>query len=50
MLMALQTQCNGTLKISEANAWRMVYNVTTSRETPADHTISIHKYPQEARL
>jgi hypothetical protein len=32
--MALQTQqCNETVKISEANSWRMVYNVTTSRET-----------------
>jgi hypothetical protein len=36
--MALQTQCNEGVKISEANAWRMVYIVTTSRETSADHT------------
>jgi hypothetical protein len=26
MPMALQTQCNGRVKISEANAWRMVYD------------------------
>jgi hypothetical protein len=43
MPMALQTQCNETVKISEANSWRMVYNVKTSRETSADHTTSIYR-------
>jgi hypothetical protein len=38
MPMALQTQCNERVKISEANAWRMVYDGKTSRETSADHT------------
>jgi hypothetical protein len=47
----IQTQRNETgVKISEANSWRVVYNVTTSRETSADHTTRIHKFPQEARL
>jgi hypothetical protein len=31
MPMAIQTQCNERVKISEANTWRMVYNATTSR-------------------
>jgi hypothetical protein len=34
----LQTQSNETVKISEATAWRMVYNVTTSREISVNHT------------
>jgi hypothetical protein len=34
----LQTQRNGKVKISEANAWRMVFNTTNNRETAADHT------------
>jgi hypothetical protein len=34
MPMALQTQHNEGVKISEANARRMVSNATTSRETP----------------
>jgi hypothetical protein len=34
----LQTQRNGKVKISKANAWRMVSNTTTNRETAADHT------------
>jgi hypothetical protein len=52
MPMALQTQCNETVKISEANSWRVVYNVVTasSRETSVDHTTRIHKYSQETRL
>jgi hypothetical protein len=45
-----QTQCNGRVKISEANAWRMVYDGKTSRETSADHTTCLHNFPQEARL
>jgi hypothetical protein len=45
MPMALQTQCNGRVKISEANAWRMVYDGKTSRETSADPR---HTPPQEA--
>jgi hypothetical protein len=31
MPMALQTQRNGKVEISKANAWRMVPNATTSR-------------------
>jgi hypothetical protein len=39
MLMALQTQCNGKVKISKANTWRMVSNNTaTNRKAAADHT------------
>jgi hypothetical protein len=49
MPMAL-LKCNGRVKISEANAWRMVYDGKTSRETSADHTTRLHTYPQEARL
>jgi hypothetical protein len=37
-MMALHTQPNGKVKISEANAWRMVSNTTTNREAAADHT------------
>jgi hypothetical protein len=44
--MALQTQRNEGVKIFEANAWRMVSNATTSKETSADHTTRI-KHPQE---
>jgi hypothetical protein len=40
--MALQTQCNEGVKISEANARRMVSNATTTRETSVDHTARIH--------
>jgi hypothetical protein len=43
MPMALQTQRNEGVKISGANARRMVSNATTSRETSADHTTRIHK-------
>jgi hypothetical protein len=32
-------------EISEANAWRMVVNTTSCRETAADHTPSIHSHP-----
>jgi hypothetical protein len=44
MLMALQTQRNGRVKISKVNAWRMVSNTTTKRETAVDHTIPRHSY------
>ncbi len=47
MLLALQTQRNEGVKISEANAQRMVSNATTSREASADHTTRIDKQPQE---
>jgi hypothetical protein len=42
MPMALQTQRNGKVKISKANAWRMVSNTATNRETAADHTPRLH--------
>jgi hypothetical protein len=32
------------------DAWRMVYDGKTSRETSADHTTCLHNFPQEARL
>jgi hypothetical protein len=38
---AIQTQRNEGVKISEANARRMVSNATTSRETSADQTTRI---------
>jgi hypothetical protein len=38
MPMALYILFNARVKLSEANAWRMVYNATTSRETSAGHT------------
>jgi hypothetical protein len=42
MPMALHTQRDYKgVKISEANAWRMVSNATTSRETSADHATRI---------
>jgi hypothetical protein len=47
MPMALQTQCNGRVKISEANAWRMVYDGKTSRETSADHTHAYITFPKK---
>jgi hypothetical protein len=34
-------------QISEANAWRMVYDSKTSRETSADHTTRLHTHPQK---
>jgi hypothetical protein len=38
----------GAVKISKkANTRRMVFNATTSRETSADHTPRIHRYPQD---
>jgi hypothetical protein len=43
MPMALKTQRNEGVKISEANARRMVSSATTSRETSADHMPSIHE-------
>jgi hypothetical protein len=50
MPMALQTQRNGRVKISKANAWRMVPNTTTnSRETAADHTPNKLGFEQEKR-
>jgi hypothetical protein len=36
MPMALRTQRNGKVKISEANAWRMLSNTTTNRDTAVD--------------
>jgi hypothetical protein len=37
------------VKISEANAWRIVVsNTTTDRETAADHTPRLHNHPQKA--
>jgi hypothetical protein len=42
MSIALQTQRNEGVKISEANARRMVSNATTSREISTDHTARIH--------
>jgi hypothetical protein len=47
MPIALQTQRSGKVKISEANAWRMVSNTTTDRETAADHTPRLHKHPKK---
>jgi hypothetical protein len=41
MPMALQPQRNEGVKISEANAQRMVSNAKTSRETSADHAIRV---------
>jgi hypothetical protein len=46
-LMALQTQRNGKVKIFKANAWRMVLNATTTRETAADHTTCSHNHSRE---
>jgi hypothetical protein len=46
MPMALQTQCDGGVKIPEANAWRMVFNTTSGRETAADHTPRLHNHPR----
>jgi hypothetical protein len=48
MPMALQTQRNGKVKISEENAWSMVSNTTKGRETDADHTPHLHNYPRKA--
>jgi hypothetical protein len=39
MPMPLQTQRNGKVKISKANAWRMVSNTTTNKEIAADHAM-----------
>jgi hypothetical protein len=36
MPMALQTQRNGKVKISEENPWSMVSNTTKGRETETD--------------
>jgi hypothetical protein len=47
---AIRTQRDEGVKISEANARRMVSNATTNRETSADHTTRIHQHPQETRL
>jgi hypothetical protein len=44
MPMALQTQRDGRVKISEANAWRMVSNTASGRETAADHTPRLHNH------
>jgi hypothetical protein len=46
MPMALQTQCDEGVKISEASARRIVSNATTTRETSVDHTARIHKHPK----
>jgi hypothetical protein len=48
MPMALQTQRNGKVKISKANAWRMVSNTTLNRETAADHTPCLYNHSQQA--
>jgi hypothetical protein len=50
MPMAIQTQRNEGVKISEANTRRMVSNATTSREPSSDHTARIHKHPGQTRL
>jgi hypothetical protein len=46
MPMALQTQRNGKVKISEENAWSMVSKTTKGRETDTDHTPRLHNYPK----
>jgi hypothetical protein len=43
MPMALQTQCDGRAKISEANAWRMVFHTTSSAVGRPQQTIR-HAY------
>jgi hypothetical protein len=50
MPMAIQTQHDGRGKISEANAWRMVSNTTSDRETAADHTPRLHNHPKTAEF
>jgi hypothetical protein len=49
MSMALQTQRNGRVRISKVNAWRMLSNTTTDRETAADRTVR-HAYIPPKKL
>jgi hypothetical protein len=48
MPMALQSQRNGKVKISKANARRMVSNTTTSRDTAADHAPRLHFHSRKS--
>jgi hypothetical protein len=50
MPVALQTQRNGNVKISNAFARSMVSNTTTSRKTAADDTPRLHTIPLSKTL